>query len=165
MEFEISAGIKKWSNLRLYRLQITKPTDNQEKLSHNIIDEVLYSLGDSSIFSIFDATSGYHQIRMEELDIPKTAFTYKRNQYEFVRMPFGLCNAPLTFQKIMESILKDEEDVLVYLDDIILKSKMIDDHKILIDRILYKLKAAGIILNKKCKLFCKEQGLDFGWDF
>lgn len=93
---------------------------------------------------------------MEELDIPKTAFTYKRNQYEFVRMPFGLCNAPLTFQKIMESILKDEEDVLVYLDDIILKSKMIDDHKILIDRILYKLKAAGIILNKKCKLFCKE---------
>lgn len=122
-----------------------------------LIENVFDKLGGSCIFTSLDATSGYHQIAIHFQDIPKTAFSWNRRQYEFERMPFGLCNAPLTFQRVMDQILKDEEDVCVYLNDVIVKSKTVEEHKITLERVLGKLKAAGIILNlRKCKLFCIE---------
>lgn len=71
------------------------------------IDEILDALSKAKILSIIDATSGYHQIAMEEEDIQKTAFAWKGQLYEYIRMPFGLCNAPATFQATMDAILQE----------------------------------------------------------
>lgn len=95
---------------------------HKEKYPLPLISEILDNLVNSVIFSTLDATSGYYQIAVEDKDTEKTAFTWKRNKYKFLRMPFGLCNAPLTFQQIMDKIFANEPDVLCYLDDIILKS-------------------------------------------
>lgn len=123
------------------------------------IDEILDALSSAKIFSTLDATSGYYQIAMEEDDIHKTAFCYKNGFYEFTRMPFGLCNAPATFQRAMDSILKKErfKFAIPYLDDIIIYSDTEEDHRKHLEIIFGKLKSAGLSLNrKKCKLFRKE---------
>ncbi|MGL4632137.1 MAG: reverse transcriptase family protein, partial [Leadbetterella sp.] len=123
------------------------------------IDEITDSLAKASIYSTLDATSGFYQIAIEEADIPKTAFTYKNGLYEFVRMPFGLCNAPGTFQRAMDTIFRKDlhKYVIPYLDDIIIFSNSIEEHKIHLDSVLKGIQAAGLILNKKkCKFFKEE---------
>lgn len=121
-----------------------------------LIDDIIDKLGNSSVFSTLDATSGYYQLAIEDESKEKPAFTWRREQYIFNRMPFGLCNAPITFQKVMDKILKDEPDVIAYLDDIILKSKTLEEHTKLLERIFGKLKAAGIVLNKKNVIFFEQ---------
>lgn len=75
-------------------------------------------------------TSGYNQIAIDANDIHKTAFAYKNGLYEFTRMPFGLCNAPSTFQRCMDTLLKNGigKFVVPYLDDVIIYSKSFKDH-------------------------------------
>lgn len=144
--------IKKDKSLRL--CIDFRPLNNitiKESYPIPLVDDILIKLKNSTIFSCLDATSGYHQILLNKNDIKKTAFTWKRKQYQFLRMPFGLCNAPSTFQMAMDRIFCDEPDILCYLDDIILKSRNIEEHKNLIERAMLKLKSAGIYLNaKKC---------------
>lgn len=123
------------------------------------IDEILDSLANGKIFSVIDATSGYHQIAMQEEDIQKTAFAWKGQLYEYTRMPFGLCNAPATFQATMDAILLGEKwkCAIPYLDEIIVFSNSIERHQEDLKRILNKLKAAGLTLNgDKCKFFRTE---------
>ena len=71
------------------------------------IDEILDSLAKAKVFSVADATSGYHQIAMEEDYIKKITFAWKGQLYKYTRMPFGLCNAPATFQATMDAILQE----------------------------------------------------------
>ncbi len=118
------------------------------------IDEILDSLSGALYFTSLDATSGYYQISMCEADKKKTAFAWKGGLYEFNRMPFGLCNAPATFQRTMDKILAEERGkfVIPYLDDIIIYSKSSDEHIEHVKKVIGRLQNAGIKLNKnKCK--------------
>ena len=120
------------------------------------IDESLDALSASTLFSTLDLTSGYWQVEVAPEDRPKTAFTAGTGLYEFNVMPFGLCNAPATFERLMERVLSGLQwDIcLVYLDDIIIFSKTFDDHLQRVGTVFSRLKGAGLKLKpKKCTLF------------
>ena len=91
------------------------------------IDEILDSLNEAQWFTTLDLASEYWQIKMRPEDQEKTAFITKYGTYEFKVMPFGLCNAPATFQRIMDKVLGELKNkfVMVYLDDVIIYSKII----------------------------------------
>ena len=117
---------------------------------------MLDRLGQARHFTTLDLASGYHQIAVREDDIPKTAFRTQRGQFEFVVMPFGVTNAPSTFQRMMNMLFKDELDnfVLVYLDDILIFSKTLEDHIQHIRQALEKLKEAKLYARlHKCAFF------------
>jgi transposase InsO family protein len=123
------------------------------------IDECFDHLSEAKVFSKLDLKSGYWQIRISEKDIPKTAFNTRYGQYEFIVMPFGLCNAPATFQAMMNEILKPFIDkfVLVYLDDILIYSKNQEEHEKHVEAVLQALRKAKLYANpSKCEFGLKE---------
>jgi len=95
------------------------------------IQDCLDTIGDAKVLSKIDLTSGYYQIEMDEISIPKTAFNTRSGKYEFLAMPFGLTNAPSTFQRIMNTALQAflGKFVIVYLDDIVIYSKNERQHE------------------------------------
>lgn len=94
------------------------------------INEVLSNLGDNKLFTVIDLKSGFHQIPLRESDIEKTAFSVNNGKYEFLRLPFGLKNAPATFQRALDDILRQHIGIrcYVYIDDVIIFGKDEDDH-------------------------------------
>ena len=120
------------------------------------IDECLEKLLGARYFSSIDLNSGYHQVRITEDDIPKTAFNTRYGSFEFLVLPFGLTSAPPTFQCLMNSVLGDLLDKLVmrYLDDIFIYSKSKQEHKRHVRQVLDRLHELKLIANlKKCELF------------
>ncbi|PIK37834.1 Retrovirus-related Pol polyprotein from transposon [Apostichopus japonicus] len=120
------------------------------------IDDSLDSLNGSTWFTTLDLASGYWQVEMDESDREKTAFITHSGLYQFCVMPFGLCNAPATFERLMEKILSglQWQTCLVYLDDVIIFGKNFEEHIAAIDDVFTRFKLAGLKLSpKKCFLF------------
>ena len=132
------------------------------------IEELLDRLHGARYFSKIDLHSGYHQIRVRESDIAKTAFVTRYGSFEYLVMPFGLCNAPATFQRIMNTILRDGLDrfVLVFLDDILIFSRTKEEHEKHIRAVLNRLREEKFFGRlKKCDFYKTEVeylGFDVG---
>lgn len=94
------------------------------------INEVLTNLGKNKYFTTLDLKSGFHQIQLREEDIEKTAFSINNGKYEFLRLPFGLKNAPSIFQAALDNILRPHIGKIcyVYIDDIIVFGKSEEEH-------------------------------------
>jgi hypothetical protein len=123
------------------------------------IDDLLDTLGAAKVFSTLDLKSGYHQIKLQESDIPKTAFNTPFGHYEYVVLPFGLTNAPAVFQNHMNNVLRSYvgKFCLVYLDDIIIFSKTQNEHIDHLKKVLQLLRENRLYANPdKCAFFAEE---------
>ena len=123
------------------------------------IDDMLESFYGSEWFSSIDLASGYWQIEIEEQDKGKTAFITFEGLYEYNVMPFGLCNAPATFQRLMHKVLGEliYKEAPVYLDDINIHTKTFKEHMINLRKVFEKMRKAGLKLRKEKCEFCKRE--------
>nr|VZI32405.1 unnamed protein product [Spirometra erinaceieuropaei] len=117
------------------------------------LDDTLDSLGGAAWFSTLDLKSGYWQVEIDPKDRPKTAFIVPQGLFEFQTLPFGLCNAAATFQRLMYQVLRHliPHKCLVYLDDIIVFGPDVEQHNRNLREVLEALRDAGLTLNPaKC---------------
>jgi hypothetical protein len=112
-----------------YRTLNSMTIKNKYPLSR--IKDLLDRLKKAKFFSKIDLRSGYHQMKIREQDIPKTAFTTRYGLYEFVVVPFGLTNAPAYFMNLMNKVFMEELDrfVVVFIDDILIYSETAEEHE------------------------------------
>ncbi|XP_032689886.1 uncharacterized protein LOC116853116 [Odontomachus brunneus] len=152
-----SKGNKRWRMVIDYRALNEKTIGEAYPLPN--ITEISDQLGSAKYFSVFDLTSGFHQIEMDKLDAHKTAFSTPHGHYQFSRMPFGLKNAPATFQRLMDQILTGLQgtELFVYLDDIVLYASSLEEHSAKFTKLAEKLRAANLKLQPdKCEFLRKE---------
>ena len=148
---------KKDGTLRLccdFRRLNKKTTSDKHPLPR--VQASLDSLGGSSGFSVLDQSRAYYQGYISEGDRHKTAFVTPWGLYQWVRIPFGLTNAPATFQRFMEETVGEFRDkfAIPYLDDVIVYSKSFDEHLGHLSSMLRRIREKGLKLNiSKCKFF------------
>ena len=153
--------VPKKSGERRFCIDYRKLNSITEKNKYPLprIEDTKDNLHGAKFFSTIDLYSGYWQIEIQENDKQKTAFTTDDGHFEFNRMPFGLTNAPATFQKLMNDILRPikKQFALVYLDDVIIFSKTIEDHIKHIKYVFQLLRQEGLKIKlEKCAFLQKE---------
>ncbi|UYV61191.1 K02A2.6-like, partial [Cordylochernes scorpioides] len=119
------------------------------------IDDVLDHLSSARYYSTMDLKTGYWQVEVDERDREKTAFVTPDGLYEFMVMPFGLCNAPATFERMMDNVLMGLKwnICLCYLDDIVVYSDTFEEHLERLSKVLSCLQQAGLTINPDKCLF------------
>ena len=121
------------------------------------VEDIFSKLNAATYFTTLDLHAGYHHIPLDKSSIPKTAFNSPLRKYEYIKVPFGLAQAPAYFQELMTGILKDFPFAIAYLDDIILFSKTPQEHLSHIHMVFEKLRTANLSMKKsKCIFFSKE---------
>ena len=120
------------------------------------IDELLDRLEGAKFFTKIDLRQGYHQIRIAEADVEKTAFRTRYGHYEYLVLPFGLTNAPATFMGLMNEVFRPllDKSVVIYLDDILIFSRTWEDHLRNVGAVLQRLRDS--------KLYAKLSKCEFG---
>lgn len=125
---EDKGGNKEWRIVIDYRKlnAVTK----EDKYPIPLIDDILDKLGRANYFSTLDLTKGFYQIEVNPEDREKTAFSTSDGHYEFRRMPFGLKNAPATFQRMMNNVLREHVNKIcvIYMDDRLIFSTSLQEH-------------------------------------
>ena len=121
------------------------------------VEDIISQLNGAKYFSTLDLRAGYHHIGLTTDSIPKTAFTSPFGKYEYVKVPFGLTQAPAYFQELMMGVLKDLPFAMAYLDDIIIYSFTPKEHLKHIRTVFEKLCDAKLSMKlSKCHFFTKE---------
>lgn len=148
---------KKWRVVVDYRKLNQITIDDTFPLPN--ITDILDKLGMAQYFSTLDLQSGYHQIKLEPSDRPKTAFNTDEGHYEFVSMPFGLKGAPATFQRMINCVLSGLNNIkcLAYLDDVVVFGETLVDHNNRLKEVLQRFRRYNLKVNpSKCQFLRKE---------
>ena len=124
------------------------------------VEDNFSQLNGAKYFSTLDLRAGYHHFRLTADSIPKTAFTSLFGKYEFVKVPFGLAQAPAYFQELMTGVLKDLPFAMAYLDDIIIYSSTPEEHLQHIKTVFEKLRHTTLSMKlSKCHFFTKKYNI------
>ncbi|XP_026830969.1 uncharacterized protein LOC113563505, partial [Ooceraea biroi] len=154
-----SSGNKRWRMVIDFRHLNEKTIGDAYPLPN--ITDILDQLGNAKYFTVLDLASGFHQIPMNPKDACKTAFSTPYGHYQYKRMPFGLKNAPSTFQRLMDTVLigLQGNELFVYVDDIVIYARSLQEHNIKIARLMKRLREANLKLQPdKCEFLRKEVG-------
>ncbi|KAL4030943.1 hypothetical protein IC575_009198 [Cucumis melo] len=123
------------------------------------IDDLFDQLQGATVFSKIDLRSGYHQLRIKDEDVPKTAFRSRYGHYEFIVMSFGLTNAPAVFMDLMNRVFREFLDtfVIVFIDDILIYSKTEAEHEKHLRMVLQTLRDNKLYAKfSKCEFWLKQ---------
>ena len=124
-----------------------------------LMDELFDRVYGATVFTKIDLRTGFHQIRVADEDVEKTAFRTRFGHFEYLVLPMGLCNAPGTFMQLMNDTFRDllDKSVLVFLDDILIFSKSKEEHTAHVREVLTRLRAQKLSAKRsKCEFFRKE---------
>ena len=120
------------------------------------VEDIFSKLNRATYFTTLDLCTGYHHIPLDKSSIPKTAFNSPFSKFKYVKVPFGLAQAPAYFKELVTGILKDFPFAIAYLDDIIIFSKTPQEHLSHICMVFKKLKSANLSMKKsKCSFINK----------
>jgi hypothetical protein len=124
-----------------------------------LMDELFDRVHGAQFYSKLDLRTGFHQIRIHDDDVEKTAFRTRYGSFEYRVLPMGLCNAPGTFMQLMNDTFRDllDKSVLVFLDDILVFSNTIEEHAVHVRQVLERLRSAKLYAKlSKCEFFRHE---------